>query len=188
MDVSLPWHSRPSTRTSAGGLLSACLLAAAGIVAPPAALAVEEPGLKAAITYNLLLFVEWPADTVAAGSGVLTLCVQPDDPMNPALRSLERRPIGSMQLQVRPPPATGMARACQVLFVGERSASGVDAPKPASGLLVVSDDVPQPPEAAAIVLRRTGTKIGFDLDLRAARAAGLQLSAKLSRLARQVRE
>ncbi|HJV94603.1 MAG TPA: YfiR family protein, partial [Albitalea sp.] len=53
--------------------------------------AVEETELKAAIIFNILLFVEWPDDALPDAGGVLSLCVAANSPLNAALKALNRR-------------------------------------------------------------------------------------------------
>ena len=55
-------------------------------------------------------------------------------------------------------------------------------------MLVISDDEQVPHDAAGIVLMRAGTKFVFEVNLQPVRQARVQLSSKLLRLARTVRE
>ena len=57
-----------------------------------------------------------------------------------------------------------------------------------TGVLVISDDTPQPMPLATVILRRAGSRIALDVNLEAARTARLQLSSKLLRVAHVVKE
>jgi hypothetical protein len=157
---------------------------------PSAAQGVDEGELKAAIVYNLLLFVEWPPAVLPAPGGPLALCVGPRSAMHGPLQRLDRRELRGFQLTLRELGAGGPPH-CHAVFVDAadrgRLAAGLKAQR-AGGALVISDDPEAPPESTGIVLRRVGTRIAFDVNLGPLRQAGIQISSKLLRLARTVRE
>ena len=166
------------------------VLAAALAFAPCAAQGVDEGELKAAIVYNILLFVEWPPAVLPAPGGALALCVGPQSAMHAPLQKLDRRELRGFQLALRELGA-GASAPCHAVFVDaadrQRLAAGLKAQR-AAGALVMSDDPEAPPETTAILLRRVGTRIAFDVNLGPLRQAGIQISSKLLRLARTVRE
>lgn len=167
------------------------LLALAASLASGPAHAVDEQELKAAIVFNLLLFVDWPVDALAPG-GSLVMCVSPTNELAVPLKALQGRTVRDQRLDVRE-LAPGVARnACHALYLDP---ADVQVPAPArpaassaSATLVICDDVDMPPASAAIVLRHVGGRIGFDVQFEAARKAHLVLSSKLLRLARHVSE
>lgn len=148
----------------------------------PAA-AVEEQELKAAIVFNLLLFVEWPADVLPPGATSLGLCVGRASPLQPALKALEGRIVRSLRLDVRELPASGTP--CHAAVLDDAAAVPT---RIAPGLLLIADGDAAPAAVAAVVLHRAGTRVVFDVNLGVARQARLQLSSKLLRLARTVTE
>ncbi|HEY2929752.1 YfiR family protein [Piscinibacter sp.] len=153
--------------------------------------AVEEGELKAAIVFNILLFVEWPPESLPDTGGSLVLCVGPNSALNASLKGLNERPIRNHRLEVRDLPPASSATTCHAVFVGAadrmRLAAGLKAQR-AAGALVVSDDIDAPHDTTAIVLQRIGNRIAFEVNLQPVRQARLQLSSKLLRLARVVRE
>jgi YfiR/HmsC-like len=170
--------------------LIATLLALLGLGVTPPAQALEEGELKAAIIFNILLFVQWPAEAKPESGGPLGFCVSTDSSMHAALKALNDRPIGGHRFEVRDSiPAD--AKACHAAFVdaadSQRNAAGVKALR-AGGVLVFSDDAEASSDSTAVVLQRIGNKIAFDVNLQAVRQARLQVSSKLLRLARVVRE
>jgi len=171
------------------GLLPALALGLA--LAPRPAAAVEEMALKAAIVYNILLFVEWPAAALPAPGGVLSLCVAPHAGMREALQVLDRSQLRGFVLALRELVATEATKPCHAVVIDaadrQRLAASLKSQR-AAGALVISDDPEAPVDSTAIVLHRAGSKIVFDVNLRPLRQAGLQLSSKLLRLARVVRE
>lgn len=156
-----------------------------------AARAADEAEVKAAIVYNILLFVDWPTESAPAAGGVLQLCVGPASAMVSALKALHRRPIKGMVLEVRDLPVPSEPQACHAVFIDaadrQRMAASIKAQR-AGGALMLSDDADAPVDATAIVLQRVGNKIAFEVNMPAVRQSGVHLSSKLLRLARTVRE
>ena len=162
---------------------------AAALLAADAARAVDEAELKAAIVFNILLFVDWPAAALP-GDSALVLCFGPNGALNTALRRLAGREVRGRPLELRE-LAVAAPRPCHALYVDAADRARVAAllkPLVAGGALVVSDDAEAPKEYTAIVLQRAGNKIVFDVHLQPLRQSQLQLSSKLMRLARAVRE
>lgn len=161
------------------------------LVSPQAARAVEEDQLKAAIILNIMSFVDWPAEAAPTAGGPWILCVSARSAIAPALKALEGRPIHKGALQVRDIQPGAITPPCHSLFIEERD--GMRAADSAqrgvlANLLVISDDAVLPSPAAAVVLRAVGNRLGFDVNLHAAREARLQLSSKLVRLAKVVKQ
>ena len=165
------------------------LFALLAALACPRAIAFDEQELKTAIVFNLLLFVEWPADAPVADRDVVVLCVGSSSALSAPLKALQGRAVRNQRLAVHDVAPGASWASCQAVFV---DASGPARPAAAgrsgAALLVISDDLPEPPASAAITLRRLGARIGFDVNLEAVRQSRLQLSSKLLRLAREVKE
>jgi hypothetical protein len=165
-------------------------LALLGLGAAQPARALEESELKAAIIFNILLFVDWPPEVRPDVGGALAFCVGADSSLHDALKALNDRPIRSYRFAVRDSIPADAAKTCHAAFVDagdpQRKAASMKALR-ASGVLVFSDDG-QAPADAAVVLQRAGNRIAFDVNLQAVRQARLQVSSKLLRLARVVRE
>jgi hypothetical protein len=167
----------------AAPLLALCLVTQAR--------AVEEADLKAAIVFNILLFVDWPAEMLPEPGGVLAVCVGPNSGLNAALKALDNRPLRGLRVEVHDLPQSDHMRPCHAVFIDaadrRRMAGSLKAQR-AAGAMVLSDDPDAPRDATAVVLERVGNKIAFDVNLQPLRQARLQLSSKLLRLARVVRE
>lgn len=165
------------------------LLLAAGLTLSGAARAVEEAELKAAIVFNILLFVDWPDAVLPSGSS-LALCFGPSGGLNAAFKRLAGRDVRGHPLELRE-IAGAPAKPCHALYVDTADRARLAAllkPLVAGGALVVSDDAEAPKDLTAIVLQRAGSKIVFDVRLQPVRQSQLQLSSKLLRLARAVNE
>ena len=162
------------------------------LLAPPAwAASVEESELKAAIVYNLLLFVDWPAERAPSPSNALVLCLRSGSALLAPLERLAVRPVRSAPLELRLLPPLSDARPCHVLY-----ADGADADRAAlyrrillgPPPVVIADDSSFGHELTAIQLRRSESKFTLEVNPVALRLAGVQVSSKLLRLAKMVRE
>lgn len=158
------------------------LLAAAQTQAP-------EPDLKAAIISNMLLFVEWPAKS-ALHEEQLVICYQDSSPVATALIRLDGKAIKGRTLKVAPFNA-GHPGACHALYISPENAAGLGkilSMLGSSPILLAGDAAEYPQRGIMLNLELDSGRIAFDIDLQAAQKAGLQISSKALRLARQVIE
>lgn len=159
-------------------------------VLPVLAHAVDEAELEAAIVYNILLFAEWPPEALAHAAP-LRLCVAAGSGLASAMKMLQGRDLRGSPIETLDLAATTASRPCHAAFVDatarEKNAALLKTMR-GSGTLVISDDEQVPHDAAGIVLMRAGTKFVFEVNLQPVRQARVQLSSKLLRLAKTVRE
>ena len=178
-------------RWSAGlGLWNAALLAVLGCCGP-AAQAVERDDLKAAIVYNILLFVDWPTDAAPAPGSSLVLCIDPASPLNTPLKSLVGRPIHARRLELHELAAGESPRRCHALFLdagGRNPAPALRRQLKGLPVLVIGDEPGGADSPVAIHLDEAEGRMAFDVDMPAVKQARLQLSSRLLRLARRVNE
>jgi len=178
-------ESAPWTRRS--WALVFCLSLMAPISAAPA---VEESELKAAIVFNLLLFIDWPPGREPSQSNPLALCVRSGSPLQAPLERLSGRTVrnGRFAVQVLGPATAALG--CHALFVdGDESERAWMARVAGTArAVVIADDTTQQNDATAVQLRRLERKLGFDINMSALRGAGVQVSSKLLRLARVIQE
>jgi YfiR/HmsC-like len=161
----------------------ACLLSFA-----PAASAEDFPEyrLKVAFLYNFAVFTEWPAEV----GTTLQFCLQGTDPFGRDLDALQGKPVGARSLQVQRKTGNESLKGCHIVFIAatalERLPRVLDEVRGLPVLLVADS-----PGAAGhgVMLNLSvaqNNKITFEANLPAARAARLQLSSKLLRLATEV--
>ena len=142
-----------------------------------------EHQLKAKVLLQALLFVDWPAQ---AAAGPLLLCLVDPPPFAQALRALAGQPLNGRALELRewragePLPAS----PCRVALVGPQALALLASPQ--SGVLVVSDGDGTLRRGAMLNLQLDQGRVVFDINLATTRAAGLDISARLLRLARFV--
>lgn len=145
----------------------------------------DPASLKAAYLYNFALYTTWPIGQAAS----VALCSYGRDDLGVALDALAGRQIDGKPVQVRRIDSVNEAKSCHLLYVSE-GAAGSLAPVAralqASPVLVVSDAAGAA-EHAMIQIEPDGNRLAFAVNLPRVRSAGLDLSAKLLRLARSVR-
>lgn len=170
-------------------MLAALLLALSGLRAWSAESS-DESEVKAAVIYNLLLFVAWPAQTAAASS--FRLCVLDDGALTTALRRHAGRVVQGHALEIQRISATPEELDTCVAVMVEAGNPGV---LPRLGvlarsraLLVIGEGAGAVDRGAMIGLRTDGGRIAFDIDLGAMRRGGLVPSSKILRLARTLIE
>ncbi|MFG6461213.1 YfiR family protein [Roseateles sp. DXS20W] len=176
---------RPSSTPAPWHRATLCALAL-GLAAPIAAAQSASPeSLKAEVVYRVLMFVTWPPERETPGRG-LQICTLGDGRVDSALQTLSGRPIRQLTVDVRRLSRAEPAAGCHLLYLA--------APQPAlrtmladAPVLVVSDGAAMLDHGAMINLQVEDGRIVFDVELDAARRAGLVISTKLLRLARFVR-
>ncbi|MFZ2852506.1 MAG: YfiR family protein [Rhodocyclaceae bacterium] len=161
------------------------------LFAPRAAAQMQAPEaeLKAAILVNLLLFVDWPTPGTASGDRLL-LCYLGDSPVASALRQLDGKAVKGKALQVLRTDAE-RGNGCHALYFSPSEAGVLGKLAPTlrdAGILLAGDSPDYLRQGAMVNLELAGGRIAFDIDLRSARLAGLAVSSKVLRLARQVLE
>ncbi len=148
---------------------------------------VPEAELRAAFVYNFLLLVEWPESASVSGDQPFLLCDFGDSEWHPALRALQGRGLGRRILRVEKiesPPALSNCHA--VVIASARELPAVLQVLKGRPVLTIGDYEGSVSAGVMIGLTRVDAHLAFDINLDAARAGGLRVSAKLLRLARHV--
>jgi hypothetical protein len=145
-----------------------CCAACAPALAEP----VPEPDMKAAFVFNFAVFTEWPPEALAAGEPI-RLCATPGAPLFAALSRLAEKVVNGHKLAVVRQPVPNL-RSCHVLVLGsaERERwSQMRRDLAGAHVLTVSDDSAISEDGAVIGMSVDNARIGFDVDMAAARAA-----------------
>lgn len=168
------------------GLLTG-LLALGG--APSHAQVAGAAPLKAAILVNMLMFVDWPQGGAQA-SDRLSVCYTEDSAVSGELDELAGRLVKNRLLMVSKVAVTAVGR-CHALYVSGSQSSHLArlrAGPLGSGVLLMGDTAGYFQQGVVVNLALDGGRIVFDVDLQAARQAGVTVSSKLLRLARHIQE
>lgn len=150
----------------------------------------DESEVKAAVIYNLLLFVHWPRQ--ASPPAGFRLCVLGDGALTTALRHHERKSVGGQPLEIRRiGAAPEEVDICAAVMVesgspGVLTRLGVLARN--RPLLVIAEGPGAVDRGAMIGLHTDGGRVTFDINHGAISKSGMTASSKILRLARIVIE
>ncbi|OON60741.1 hypothetical protein B0920_17430 [Massilia sp. KIM] len=149
------------------------------LLAAPAPAQVRDVEMKAAYIYNFVQFTSWPSEREREREReTLAVCAERASVLWPALHAYNGRQVGGRAWRLLDSATHPKGAGCDLLVLG-RTAEAQAAP----GLLVVRDGAGA---GAAINLVDDDEQLRFDVDTREAARAGLRLSSKLLRLARNV--
>lgn len=161
---------------------AALIMGAAFIAKPTVAQDTASRQLKSAIVYNILRFVDFPAES---GNRTLDLCIERGAEGNFA--ALSGRSVASRSINVRTIEANSNAGGCDVVYLGTANGSDVSRVRQ-HGVLVIGDGSSFLKTGGAIGLVTTGKQTRFEINMRAARQADIKIGSQLLRLASRVEQ
>jgi hypothetical protein len=165
------------------------LLLATGLTSRSQTAKPTEYQVKAAYLVNFLKFIEWPASAASVADDPYPVCVLGQDPFGSALdAALAGESVKGHPLVPRRVSKTRDAAGCRVVFLGADSG---DIKKTVTALdksaLTVSDLPQFLKRGGMIQFVLEGNRVRFEVNLAAAKAAGLSLSSELLKVAAAVR-
>ncbi|WP_397547018.1 YfiR family protein [Rhodothermus marinus] len=143
--------------------------------------------IKAAFLYHFARFSTWPEEAFADSETPIRLCILGKDPFGSALEQLQGKTVHNRPLEIRHLPAGASARECHVVFMGPMPAQVLAttlAQLQHRPVLTVGEGEDFLKQGGIVRLVEEKNRIQFEINVTAARRAGLQLSARLLRLAR----
>ena len=176
----------PATRRS--GRVGCTVLGALLLTWAPLAWAASAAGeyqVKAAFLYNFAKFVNWPG--ADGGQSAFVLCILGDDPFGAGINAIAGKQVGGRTLQVRRLGSADGAAACQVLFIASSESGGLSRVLGAirgRPVLTVGDTPGFAERGVVINLYVEQSKVRFEINVDAAKRAGLNISSQLLKLAR----
>lgn len=167
--------------------MTAFVLAASLLLPMGAAADQREDRIKAALIFKLVKFIDWPSSAWAPGDR-LQLCALGMSGVGQALAAADGKPVRDRIAQFRwiETLSAAQVKGCHVLFIPAGAREIGDAPPAAlrgRSTLTVSDAPEFARRGGMVGLVRGENKIGFEINLRAARDAGLDPEAPLLELA-----
>lgn len=164
--------------------LSALLCLAARAQAP------SEYEVKAAFLFNFAKFVEWPTGTFSSANAPFRICVLGKDPFGNTLdRIVADKTLDEHRIEIDRSITLADANNCQILFLASsearRMAQIVQQLK-GGGVLTVADTSGFAQMGGIINFVLDEDRVRFEINLRAAEAAHLKLSARLVTVAERV--
>jgi hypothetical protein len=150
-----------------------------------------EAKVKSAYILYFTKFIEWPA--ADSGSGrTLKICLLGEDPIAERLRELSTREAKGQTLQVElHRQKTEALSSCHILFISRSEQDQLDAILQrfqGRNILTVSDIPHFTRHGGVIGFVTEDGKVQIEINLAAAREAGLKVSAKLMEVARAVQQ
>ena len=167
-----------------------CLALGPTLSAQPRSDAIEA-NIKAVFLFNFSKYVTWPAIKMGDRSPAeLRICVPGGDSFFPVLEAaVQGEEIDGKPLQPVALDGLDDARTCQILFVGDsQTADAQDWLSAVRNLQVLTVAEGALTDDTVIAFVRDGNRVRFDINRGAAARRGLNVSSKLLRLARQVRD
>lgn len=194
-----PWFRGPGprrrARTVAGVLLALLAWFGCDPTAPLAGNA--EPGaskeyqVKAAFIYNFTKFVEWPSDSFPDASAPLVIAVLGSNPFGPELqKAVENRRVNGRELIIRNISTVAELTKAQVAFLGLADPARMSEALAAlrqRPVLTIGERESFVRDGGMIGFILEGDKVRFAINMEAAQAGGLKISAQLQKLATSVR-
>ncbi len=168
-------------------LLCTALLTSLLLPVPLWAGPLEEDRVKAGFVLNFAKYVEWPAPVLV--SGELRVCGVGLHPLSGKLAELHGRQVQGREVRVRLSGRPEEWRDCHILFLPAEESLRAEAllrvvgPMP---VLTVGDGADFTRDGGMIGLKLRFGRIRFDINLGAARRAGLNFSSQLLKLADEV--
>lgn len=166
------------------------LLSSSASIAPAQTAKPSEYQVKAAYLANFVKFIEWPARAGVPADEPFNICILGSDPFGPALdAALAGESVGRHALAARKVANAREAANCRVLFLNaddnevQKTLSALDK----ASILTVSDLPQFLKRGGMIQFVLEGNKVRFEVNLAAAKSAGLNLSSELLKVAAAVR-
>jgi hypothetical protein len=148
--------------------------------------------LKAAMLYNLTLFVQWPSSSYPDANAPTVLCILGRDPFGDSLTSLaSKSAAGGRALQIRRVSNQDRVRECHVVYISssERKSIGqIFSALKGSSVLTVGEMAQFAARGGMIQFALEEKQVRFQINLEAASQANLHISSRLLALARIVKD
>jgi hypothetical protein len=177
----------------ASGMRSAvCLLCAILLAGGSGAIAVEsEEAVKAAFVYNFPKFVEWPDSAFPSADAAIEICVLGGNGFAEVLKNTVRdKTVKGRPLAVRENVPLGELGSCRILYISsseQRHLSEVLEHVGTLPVLTVGDADALAERGGIIIgLTTNENRVHFEVNVGAARRAGLKLGSQLLKVATRV--
>jgi hypothetical protein len=152
----------------------------------------DEYALKAAMLYNLTLFVEWPPSAYPDPQAPILLCILGRDPFGNSLTStVLKKTVKGRPVLILHPRNGKEVRGCHVLYISSserKTTAQIFSTLNGSSVLTVGEMTQFAGHGGMIQFSLEDQQVRFDINLDAASRAGLEISSKLLVLARIVKD
>lgn len=149
----------------------------------------EEYKVRTAFLYNLARMVEWPSDKLANANTPFIFCLFGEDFFGDMLDSLKNKTVKNRSLFLKRNVSLKELGQCQLLFISRSESERLSNILPYVEnlpVLTVSDVSGFVEQGGIVNLPTQGTRIQIEVNLQAAKKAGLIISSRLLSVARIV--
>ncbi len=146
----------------------------------------EEYYIKAAFLVNFAKLVQWPKETFSSPDDSLKICIIGEDRFGNALDVVSGKTANNRKLVIRKFPDGEAASECQIAFISASEKDNVNDILGRLGsrpVLTISDIRGFEKRGGIIGLFSKGNKVGFRINIEAARRAKLYISSHLLEVA-----
>lgn len=147
----------------------------------------DEYDIRAAMLFNITRFVDWPAHKIDAQHPQISVCIAGPDPVGASFdHFLQEQSSAAKSIKVRHLNSFESAETCDVLYVSIREQKGlkkVSASLAKAGVLVISESSNAASPNQIIGLPTIDEHVHIEVNLSAAKLAGITISSKLLHLA-----
>lgn len=148
-----------------------------------------EAKVKAAYIFNFTKFIDWPGEERVAGGEPIRICIVGNDPIRTLLGELSNREAKGRPLKVMRIKDISALPPCHILFVSrsERPQLPLILERLQGMHVLTVSDMPQFAQQGGVISFVTeNNRVKIEINQRAARQAGLKISAKLLEVAKVV--
>jgi hypothetical protein len=168
-------------------------LACALAVATPQTAASEGPSeyeVKAAFLFNFSKYVDWPEGALPGPADRIVICVLGENPFGTLLaEDVRDKRVNGRELAVHEAKSLSATAGCHIVFIASSEQARLDEIIGRLGdrpVLTVSDAESVADRGVILGLTLKDNRVRFEVNLVAARRAGLKLSSQLLKLAIRV--
>jgi hypothetical protein len=152
---------------------------------------VPEYQVKSAFLFNFIKFVEWPGNGAQGASVPFSIGILGKDPFGKALQAVEGKVIRGRSVEIRRSRRIEELSECKVLFISASERGRLPQilkQLQKSDMLTVADQEGFCEAGGMINMVTVRNKVGFEINVAAARNVGLRISSQLLKLAQLVIE
>ena len=163
-----------------------CLMISIALPADICAGTVEEYSVKAALAFNFARFTDWPLDTFTDSPETFTICVFGEDAILEAFAGVEGKRVKERRIVLKRVRSIRKSVDCELLFVSgspRELLPKIFAAVEGKPVLTIGEMAGFTETGGIINLIKTGNRIKFEVNLKAAQKAGLKISSRILKLA-----
>jgi hypothetical protein len=145
--------------------------------------------VKAAFIYNFTQFVQWPSHAYEGSRSPFVIGILGENPFGSYLEELVKdEKVNGRSIEIRKFKNAADVERCHILFINKGDAAAIARSFRGRGTLTVSDEDNFAKDGGMIRFFTANNKIRLQINPAAARAANIDISAKLLRLAEIVEQ